>query len=79
MSGEIAVRAYVTEAGEDKLTPHLRALLRAMLEQQPAPGAQVRRRAPRQRTQALQRVRPRRQRQLRLVLQGSSAGSSAAT
>jgi hypothetical protein len=31
--GEIAVRAYVTEAARDKLTPHLRRLPGTVLEQ----------------------------------------------
>jgi len=54
--GGVAVRAYITEACQDKRLAHLSALVRAMLEQQPAPRQQVTRRAAHQRPQALQRV-----------------------
>ena len=56
MAGQIAVRAYVTEARVDKLTPHLRALGGAVLEQHPAPGRKLPGCAAHQGTQALERI-----------------------
>jgi hypothetical protein len=41
-SGEIAVRAYVTHAGEDKQVTHRLRLGGAVLEQQPAAGLKMR-------------------------------------
>ena len=44
MTGEIAVRAYITATGEDKLVPHRRCLSGAVLEQEPAARFEVLRR-----------------------------------
>jgi hypothetical protein len=51
VSGEIAVRAYVSEAGGDKQGAHFGALSGAVLEQQPAAAYEVRRGAARQQAQ----------------------------
>src|ERR1700733_11934905 len=69
VSGEVAVRAYITEPGEDKLTADLGALGCAVLEQQPAPGEQVACCAAHQQPQALQCVAAGGERRARLVAQ----------
>src|SRR6202034_2535474 len=63
------MRAYRTQAREDKLAAHGVRLIRAVLEQQPAAGVQVRGRAAREHPQALERIRAGRERELRLVSQ----------
>ena len=69
MSGEIAVRAYVTEAARGQALAHLRALVCAVLEQEPAAQGEVSRGTSAEDAQACQRVRARGERQSRLVLQ----------
>jgi len=81
VAGQIAVRAYVTEAGDDKLTPHVRALGGAMLEQQPALRRKVPWRTAHQGTQARERIQAGRESARRFVPEGGTrqAGSSCAT
>src|ERR1700756_536668 len=67
VAGEIAVRAYVTEAGEDKRLPRLRALRSAVLEQQPARARQVHGCAADDRAKAREPIRTRGERGPRLV------------
>src|SRR5580658_5447369 len=69
MSGEIGVRAYVTEAGEDKRFAHLCTLCRAVLKDQPALRLKMLHRAAHYRAQRLEGVPARCQREARLVPQ----------
>jgi len=59
VTGEIAVRAYITAAGEDKLVAHRGCLRGAVLEQQPAARLEVQRRSARDLAQAAERIRTR--------------------
>jgi hypothetical protein len=73
MTCQIAVRAYITKASQDKLVPYLRSLLRTMLEKQPAPRFEVRRRAVCQRSYAGERIGAWRQSGARLVRKSTPA------
>ena len=78
MSGQIAVRAYVTEAREDKRIAHLRALVCAVLEHEPAAQGEVSRGTSAEGAQACQRVRAGGERQPRLVPLAYHTASAAA-
>src|SRR6201984_654839 len=67
VTGKITVRAYRTEARGDKLAPHLRRLVRAVLEQQPAARGEMPGRRARDDTQAAERIRAGREGEARLV------------
>jgi len=78
VAGQIAVRAYVTEARVDKLTPHVRALV-APCSSSSQPRRKVPWRAAHQGTQARERIGAGRESPRRFVPEGevARAGSSA--
>src|SRR6266702_1177854 len=67
VAGEIGVRAYITEAGEDKRLSHIRALRRTVLEEQPPRAGEVRGRPAHDLAQARERFQAGSERRPRLM------------